>query len=727
MHGTLRQPQPATYGSEAGLVADSDEQRIDLRAILGLVRRHKWTIIVTFACVFGGAILLTSQISKRYTADALVVVDSRDAQLLGVQPGISDVIGRDAVVDTEVEIASSTTVLRRAAETLNIAAMPEFADGPSKFDMLKSMVGLGGAVEAPPTTTRDFFALPADEQARLIERLSASVDIGRRGVTNVISIAATLRSAQGSATVANAIAEAYIGEQIDAKLSANDRAAALLRDRVEALALSIAEIEGEIDAFVSAKLEELGSPEAKALLARLGEEANKRQLSGATLAEIETALSSQDFLRLAGLVETQQSGLAARRQALAQQLSASGEESLVLKTRATLEALDREIEEAAQRRASALQEEIALSNGLSVAFRRQIESTLSNLELPREVSAELARIQREADSRRALYDSSLAKLRQVEQQSDFKIPDSRVIAYATPPTNPSYPPTNLVIVSAIIFGLAAGLGLAFLREHFIGGIASVEQLESLAQIPVVAGVPRFAAKESRDEANMAIVTRPLSPFSEAIRRIQLGVDVLAPRGKRCIFVTSAIPGEGKTTVAIALARQLSMTGASTLLIDADMRQPAVHRYLKEEAGEGLIGFLSRPKGADVERLSIVREAATGVSFVLGAQASAAATDALLMSNRFDQLMEYAREKFDVVIVDTPPIGLVVDAAIVARHCALGIFVVRHASTNQHLVRNSLRDLKRTDVPICGVLNVVHGSESYRYGGAYHQYYGQASA
>lgn len=226
---------------------------------------------------------------------------------------------------------------------------------------------------------------------------------------------------------------------------------------------------------------------------------------------------------------------------------------------------------------------------------------------------------------------------------------------------------------------------------------------------------------------MAIVTRPLSPFAEAIRRIQLGVDVLAPKGKRCIFVTSAIPGEGKTTVAIALARQLSMTGASTLLIDADMRQPSVHRYLNEKVGDGLIGFLSRPQSADVEHLAIVSEAATGVSFVLGAQASATATDALLMSTRFDQLMDFAREKYDVVIIDTPPIGLVVDAAIVARHCVLGLFVVRYASTNQHQVRASLRDLRRADVPICGVLNGVHGGVSYQYGGAYHEYYGQASA
>ena len=180
-------------------------------------------------------------------------------------------------------------------------------------------------------------------------------------------------------------------------------------------------------------------------------------------------------------------------------------------------------------------------------------------------------------------------------------------------------------------------------------------------------------------------------------------------------MTSAVPGDGKTTLALALARQMAMTGHSTLLIDADLRHPAVHKYLDETVSHGLIDFLSQPLEAAPEQLSITREPASGVSFVLGGNGSAVATDTLLMSNRFDQLMKFARDNYDVVIVDTPPVGLVVDATIVARHCDLGVFVVRYASTSQHAVRTGLRDLKRVDVPICGVLNQVEMAEGYRSG------------
>lgn len=727
MSGTLRQA-PTTFYFPAAEAASPEEdgQRIDLRALLSLVRRHRWTILITFACIVGGALLLTSQISKRYTATALVVVDSRDAQILGVQPGISDVVGRDSIVDTEVEIASSSTVLRRAGEDLNLPHMDDFAARPSRFEMLKSMIGLGPTEQTPAAQIPSFANLPSDQQAQFIDRLSGAVKIGRRGVTNVISISATLRSPAGASETANAVAEAYIREQVDAKLSANDRAASLLQARVEELAASIAEIDDEIDAFVTSKLAELGNPEARELLEKLAAEAKQREVNGATLADIEAAMKTQDYVKLAQLVEAEQAGLVAQRSALVQRLSQTSDQSLLIGTKATLDSLDRQIEAAAQRRMTTLKDEISLSNGLSVAFRRQIEATLSDVELPRSVAAELERLQREAGTRRTLYDNSLAKLRQVQQQSDFEIPDSRIIAYATTPNQASYPPVNLIILGAVFLGLSAGLGLAFLREHFIGGISNVEQLENLAQIPVVAGVPRYVSSEAGEQADMAIVTKPLSPFSEAVRRIQLGIDVLTPKGKRCIFVTSATPSEGKTTLAIALARQMASTGASTLLIDADMRHPTVHEYLNERVEGGLIGFLALPNGTAAEHLSIVKEAATGVSYVLGAPSTAMATDALLMSGRFDQLIRFARETYDVVIIDTPPIGLVVDAAIAARHCDIGIFVARYAQTNQHQVRASLRDLRRTDVPMVGVLNDIRGEEGYRYG-KYQQYYGQSAA
>ena len=720
MHGMVHKALAISASSAPHNSADETEKRFDLRATLGLLRRHKWTMVFTVVFIVGAAVLFASQLDRKYTATALVVIDSREAQLLGFQSGLSDVGG--PIIDTEVEIAKSSTVLRRAAEELNIAASPVFAGGASTVDMLRSLIGLAPPPERPDPATLIFAEMPADEQASIIEKFARAISIGRRGLTSVISVSATSSTPAEAAQTANAVATAYIDEQIEAKISANENAASVLHERVETLAAGITDVDEQIDAFVTAKLAELGSPEAQALLEKLADEAKKRDSSRATLAEIQISLQANDVLRLADLAETQQAGLADQRRTLVRELASETDQEQLAQVKSRLDSLDQEIRAAAERQVTTIENEISLSNGLTAAFRTQIEATLFDLQLPREVASELARLQREADTRRALYESLLGRLRQVEQQSDFKIPDSRIIAPATPPADPSYPPRRLIVASALFLSICAGFGLALFRENFIGGITSVEQLENLVGVPVVAAVPR--PTNSKERPDLEIVSRPLSPFSEAIRRVHLGINTLLPPGSRCLFLTSAIPGDGKTTMALALARQMAMTGSSVLLIDADLRHPSVHKYLNEEPVDGLINFLTQGQAAAPEQLSITREPASGVSFVLGSHGSAVATDALLMSNRFDELMKFARNTYDVVIVDTPPIGLVVDAAVVARHCDLGIFVVRYASTNQHAVRTSLRDLARVDVPICGILNQVEKAEVYRYGSSrkYRNYY-----
>ena len=532
------------------------------------------------------------------------------------------------------------------------------------------MLGLkADANTRPDPSTLVFAQLSPAAQVEIIDDFSKAVSIGRRGMTNVISISATLSSPEAAAAAANAVANSYLNEQVEARITANQTAAAALHDRVETLAASIADIDEQIDAFVTAKLAELGSVEAQSLLLKIAEESKKRDAGRMQLADLQRGLEANDVALLAQFAEAQQAGIAADRQALVRELVTETDQAQLAQAKLRLDALDKEIRAAAERQATTIQNEISLSNGLTAAFRSQIEATLSDLQLPRDVAIELARLQREADTRRSLYEGLLERLRQVEQQSDFRIPDSRVIAVATAPTEPSFPPRRLIVASALFLSLCAGFGLAVVRERFIGGVTSIEQLEGLINVPVLAAVPcpNGTGKERPDQE---VVARPLSPYSEAIRRVHLGINAMLPKGKRSIFLTSAVPGDGKTTMALALARQMAMTGSSVLLIDADLRHPSIHRYLNEETTDGLINFLSKPGEAAADQLTITREPASGVSFVLGAQSSSIATDALLMSSRFDELMSFARSKYDVVIVDTPPIGLVVDAAVVARHCDL---------------------------------------------------------
>ena len=195
----------------------SEMAQIDLKAIFRVLWRQRWVIVATIFIVIAVALLITSQLRPQYTATALVVVDSRDSQILGFQSGVAEAIGASASVDTEVEIARSATVLESMATKLDIAHSPDFAKKRSAIDILKSFVGMSDPVVPVAAGTR-FADLPDDEQARLLELLADRVSVSRIGLTSVISMSATAPYPVEAAKMANVLADSYLTAQIAAKV-----------------------------------------------------------------------------------------------------------------------------------------------------------------------------------------------------------------------------------------------------------------------------------------------------------------------------------------------------------------------------------------------------------------------------------------------------------------------------------------------------------------------------
>lgn len=693
-----------------------DPAQVDLRGMLDIIRRHRWTVITTVICLVGIALLITSQLPRRYTATALLVVDSRDAQILGFQSSLAEGFGPNAAIDTQVEIARASKVLVRAAVDLDLVNAADFNTRPSLLRRVAIKLGLE---DAPPNSPvrRKFEDLSDAEQAGLIEAFSKTIQISRRGLTSVIALAATASTPQAAAKTANAIADAYLKDQIDAKLSSTARAAAVGRETVTRAAENRRVAETRVDAFIAEQL-----PNASGLVTQLHEQSERASRAATTLEQIRAATNDRDYDQLARFLGGQESELARQRAAVSQEISTTvSDAERRADLQKQLDELESRILAASQNQVTSLQSEVVQGKASATSLRGQLDRVLSQGSLSKDAALEFDQLQTDAEIQRKLYEEARSKLAQIEQQTAFNIPDSRVIGYAAPPSHPSYPPLKLIAAGSLIFSLGLGIGLAFLREHFFGGITSLEQLENSIGLPVVAGVPRHRAKAGEDTVD-AVISQPLSSFSESIRRIRMGVTAYAPQHKICVFVTSAVPAEGKTTIALALARQLALGGSSVILIDADMRRPMIHEYIHQKPARGLIGYLS---GADSEQLAITREASTKLDIVMGASASLVATDALLMSGKFAELVKYAKEKYDIVVIDTPPIGLVVDAKIVAKYADVGVLVVRYAATSHHDLRAALRDLQiHMDVPILGVLNQTQhgGSYSYGYGRRYRDYY-----
>jgi capsular exopolysaccharide synthesis family protein len=334
----------------------------------------------------------------------------------------------------------------------------------------------------------------------------------------------------------------------------------------------------------------------------------------------------------------------------------------------------------------------------------------------------------------ALYGSLLARLRAVEAQVDLQLSDTRLASEALPPAQPSSPHSALLLALAGFASLGLGLSTAFLYENYVGGITSEAQIESALRIPMLASLPRLPSQPARSAVADEIIDHPLSAFSEAIRRARLGTEQLFARERASddrtprslvILVTSARPGEGKTSTAIALARAYAVAGRRTLLVDCDLRRPSVHEALDLDPQVGLVDYLSEPATETLTRRRVVtRDAATGLDMVLGSKASRAPTDKLFETERFRRLVRIARERFDVIVLDSPPVLPIVDAQLLMAHADVLVLAMRWASTAQSDVRAALQKLLRSSdrAPAVGAILTQVGGGSSR---AYEAYYRRA--
>ena len=231
------------------------------------------------------------------------------------------------------------------------------------------------------------------------------------------------------------------------------------------------------------------------------------------------------------------------------------------------------------------------------------------------------------------------------------------------PGGQSFPNTRKVLLMALFAGLGLGVGGAFAMEKLKAGFTTPREVEEALGIPVLASVSQMKKSQLvKDRKNLQVpfyqIHHPLSPFSEAIRTLRSSIhmsDVDHP--PKVIHVTSARPGEGKTTIAVSLAISAASAGLKVVLVDADLRRPAASRLFKLEKEKGLVDLLIGATTADEVAMFYKDVKLT----VIPAGSKSLNPPDVLGSERMKALIAHLREKFDYVVLDTPPVGPVVDA------------------------------------------------------------------
>lgn len=288
---------------------------------------------------------------------------------------------------------------------------------------------------------------------------------------------------------------------------------------------------------------------------------------------------------------------------------------------------------------------------------------------------------------------------------------------AQPPTSPSSPKTVANLVLGLLFGLIAGCAWAFVRNAVDSTVKAVEELDSITQAPSLGVVP--FDPNAKTQVLTALDSK--SVYSEGYRTTRANLQyVNVDDPIHAFVVTSAAPGDGKTTVACNLAIALAQAGKRVCLVEADLRRPRVSEYLQVNPGAGLTEVLA----GQVSLTDALQDWGRGMFKVLPPGAIPPNPSELLGSHQMAQVVAKLKREFDVVILDAPPLLAVSDAAVLASQADGAVIVVRYGRSSQDAVRNAVASLEQINAKVLGtVLNAIPAKRGAAYGYGYGYGYG----
>jgi succinoglycan biosynthesis transport protein ExoP len=338
---------------------------------------------------------------------------------------------------------------------------------------------------------------------------------------------------------------------------------------------------------------------------------------------------------------------------------------------------------------------------------------------------QLRALEREATANRTLYQTFLNRFKETSSTQGLESSNARVISKAEVPGGPSYPNRNKMLTNYIVMGFLAACGLVLGLQLLNPGMMTPEQVQKVLKEFVIGLIPISPGKAIPHEY---VLEKPNSGLVEAINSLKFGLALSDPdHPVKAIQVTSSVPEEGKTTLAIALARVMSASGKKVLLVDGDLRRSSIGKKLNmREKHKGLSDLVVAGDAPLAEFL--VRDEKGKVDLMPPGTAKYANATDIFSSHRMEEIVTMLKSVYDLIIIDTPPVMAVADARIIGRVVDKTLFVVRWDKTPRKVAKAAMEQLNRANVDIAGV--VLQQVDLDRYGrmgygdSGYYYHYGR---
>lgn len=727
---------------------DSVEQ-IERPSLMQVVLRRKLSIAIPTILFGAGAWFVAAALPPRYSATAVLALDARKVQFIEIDSVVSRLPDENVALRTELDAIASRSMAELVANDLNLWDDPNVRRAmyspasasqivrshagdfvrqvdalvapyrPAKFSSPWSAGASATAIVPDVAEPQSAAAAPsADdvsaeeeaakrtyaEKAAVIDWMLGNLDVSNDGRSLTIYLSFTSVDPQLSSSISNSYADMYLRDQVNLKVRTTQKASGWLESRLVELRDDLERSEAAISRF----------RRSAGLLEVKGE-----TIAGQQLTDMSTQLSAAKADR------TRLEAAASAARDVLRGTASGGESARALDSpaaaaiRTNLSAVDAQLAELVGRGSIRLPKTIALqaqhdslTRQLAAENQRIVRSLESDAQAARAREAQLAsnfhsletrlgqggqeavqlnQLIREAEANRDIYESFLSRYKETIEQEGLATADARILSRAEPPFFPSGPSPFPMLLMGLVSGLGLGSLFAALRERLDHRLYRVADIETISSIPVVGilpALPRWRSPETH------VLGRRQTVFGEALQRTHTTFTLSQGFGTpKVIAVTSAIPGDGKTSFSAAWARYLALSGMRVLLVDADFHRPKLAKLLRLGVEPGTADVL---RGTMSLEEAVARDTRSGLD-VLGAKSDAKSASLLMHQAQFKRLIAEARSRYDFVIIDTPPATAVPDAASVAACADAVLFLVRWRRTPRKALLAALRFLG-----ICGV-------------------------
>ena len=741
---------PQEHVTTRSLPAGSADDGLSLSELLNVLRRRRRAIIAVVILVTALVTLYGVALEPTYTATATVVVEpgaSQIVELEEVQPGLST---DPASLDTQIAVLESRDLIMETVRELELLSEPSGTVGPDGEvprdplpgeqvrDLLRkakghlaaglreglATIGLAQAEQELQTQPGLSVGIPAEEMVeQAIDAFSWGLDAWRR-TGNVIGVTYTSHDPIKAARNANAHASVYVQSQLRRKRQATAEANAWLSERLQKLQQEVLDAEHAITRFqaehrISSGGAVLSEAEMADLSGRLIDtraaitetEARLWQIreferSGKNLNAINEVVASSEIARLRG----QEADLVRKEAELATIYGERHPQMQALRQERARHAA--RILDEVYRIIRSLENELAVMRARERSLAEALESARSENALENESTTRLRELEREAAARRSLYEAFLMRYQETKAQEGLLNPDARIISWAQIPESPSSPPPK--IFAAVGFTASAVLGcmVALLLEQLDRSLRSRRQVERILGLPCLALVPQVTGWKRDSAPHSLVLARPRSAYAESIRALYMALFArVGDKRPQTILFTSALPGEGKTTLASSLAALTSQRGKRTVLVDLDLRHPKLAHQFRLKPACGLVEMIleQRPL-AQV----LLRDEATGIHIV-PVLVRPSDPMSLIESPRLQLLLRSLREQYDCVLLDAPPLLGMTDAPLLTRYADATLLVIQWERTKQDAALAALNALREgSETAAAAVLTRVDLKKHARY-------------